>query len=83
MNIIVQTTGVYASSINGKSESHNNNKLSNITKTLLLNSSQNKELWYFSMPEEVRNITTQSILSLKGETYGIMIRKTPKFFILT
>ena len=48
MNIIVQTTGVYASSLNGKSESHNNNKLSNITKTLLLNSSQNKELWCFS-----------------------------------
>ena len=41
MNIIVQTTGGYASSLNGKSESPNNT-LANITRALLLNSSHNK-----------------------------------------
>ena len=47
MNTIVQTTGGYASSLNGKSESPNNT-LANITRALLLNSSHKKELWYFS-----------------------------------
>ena len=46
MNIIVQTTGGYSSSLNGKSESPNK-KLANITRALLLNSSHNKELWCF------------------------------------
>ena len=44
MNIIVQTTGGYASSINVKSENPDR-KLSNITRDLLLNSIHNKELW--------------------------------------
>ena len=47
MNIIVQTKGVDASSINGKSESPIKT-LDNITRALLLNSSHKKELWFFS-----------------------------------
>ena len=47
MNIIVQTTGVDTSSLNGKSEIPNNT-LDNITRALLLNSSHKKELWCFS-----------------------------------
>ena len=47
MNIIVHTTGGYASSINGKSECPNKT-LDNITRALLLNSSHKKELWCFA-----------------------------------
>ena len=47
MNIIVQTTGGDASSLNGKSESPNKT-LANITRALLLNSSHKKELWCFA-----------------------------------
>ena len=47
MNIIVQTTGGYASSLNGKSES-TNNTLDNITRALLMKSSHKKELWCFA-----------------------------------
>ena len=47
MNIMVQTTAGYTSSINGKSESPNK-KLANITRALLLNSSHKKELWCFA-----------------------------------
>ena len=47
MNIIVQTTGGDASSLNGKSESLNKT-LANITRALLLNSSHKKELLCFS-----------------------------------
>ena len=47
MNIIVQNTGVDASSINGKSESPNKT-LVNITRALLLNSSHKKEIWCFA-----------------------------------
>ena len=47
MNIIVQTTGGDASSLNGKSES-TNKTLANITRALLLNSSHKKELWCFA-----------------------------------
>ena len=43
MNIIVQNTGGYTSSLNGKSEI-TNKTLANITRALLLNSSHNKEL---------------------------------------
>ena len=46
-NIIVQTTGVDASSINGKSESPNKT-LDNITRALILNSIHKKELYFFS-----------------------------------
>ena len=46
-NIIVQTTGGYASSFNGKSESPNNTR-DNITRYLLLNSSHKKEIWCFA-----------------------------------
>ena len=41
MNIIVQTTGGDASSLNGKSES-SNKTLANITRDILLNSSHKK-----------------------------------------
>ena len=34
------------------------------------------------MPYKVRNITTQSILSLAGEPYGILICKTPNVFLV-
>ena len=47
MNIIVQTTDGYASSLNGKSESPNKT-LSNTMRSLLLNSSNKKELWCFA-----------------------------------
>ena len=51
MNIIVQTTGGYASSLNGKSEIPNKT-LANITRALLLNSSHKKEIWclHINMP---------------------------------
>ena len=44
MNIIVQTTGGDASSLNGKNESPNKT-LANITKAHFSNSSHKKELW--------------------------------------
>ena len=47
MNIIVQTTGGYASLINGKIESHNKT-LANITRAIMLNSSHKKEIWCFA-----------------------------------
>ena len=47
MNILVQTTGGDASSLNGKSESPNKT-LDNITRAIFLNSSHNKELFYFA-----------------------------------
>ena len=47
MNSIVHTTGGYASSLNGKSESPNET-LDNITRYILLNSSCKKELWCFA-----------------------------------
>ena len=47
MNIIVQTTGGYTSSLNGKSESPNKT-LANIKRSLLLKSSHKKELWCFA-----------------------------------
>ena len=47
MNIILQNTGGYASSINGKSESPNET-LANIARALFLNSSHKKELWCFA-----------------------------------
>ena len=47
MNIIVHTKGGYASSLNGKSKSHNKT-LANITRALLLKSSNKKELWCYA-----------------------------------
>ena len=47
MNIIVQNTSGYASSINGKSEIPNQ-KIGNINKALLVNSIQKKEPWCFA-----------------------------------
>ena len=47
MNILVQTTGGDASSLNFKSESPNKT-LSNTTRALLMNSSNKKELWCFA-----------------------------------
>ena len=47
MNIVVQTAGGDAYTINGKIES-TNKKLSNIKRALLLNSSHKKELWCFA-----------------------------------
>ena len=44
MNIIFKNTGGDASSLNGKSEIPNN-KLGNITRSLLMNSIHNKEPW--------------------------------------
>ena len=52
MNIIVQTTGGYASSLNGKSEIPNN-KFSNITRALLLEYSNKKELWCFEYQYDI------------------------------
>ena len=39
-------------------------------------------LMYYSIPEEVRNITIQPILSSTVDTYGILIGKAPKFFLV-
>ena len=47
MNIIVQTTGGYSSSFNGKIESPKK-KLANITRALLLNSTRKKKIWCFT-----------------------------------
>ena len=47
MKIIFQSTGGYASSLNGKSESPNKT-LYNITRDLILNSRHMKELWCFA-----------------------------------
>ena len=47
MNIIVQNTGGYASSINGNSE-RPNKTLANITIALLMKSIHKKELWCFA-----------------------------------
>ena len=47
MNIIVQNTGGDTSSLNGKSES-TNKTLANTTRSLIMNSSHNKELGCFS-----------------------------------
>ena len=47
MNIIVQTTGGDASSLNGKIESPNKT-LANITRALKLNSSHKGKSWWFS-----------------------------------
>ena len=52
MNIIVQTTGGDASSLNGKSESPNKT-LDNITRDLFLNSSHKKELWCFAYQYDI------------------------------
>ena len=46
MKVIVQTTGGDASSLNEKTETPNKT-IDNITETLLLNSSQKKQLWCF------------------------------------
>ena len=35
-----------------------------------------------SMPEEARNIYTQYIIISAGDTYGILISKAPKFFLV-
>ena len=41
-------------------------------------------VWRFcSIPEEVRRITTQSILSYAGDTYVILIGKAPRLFLVT
>ena len=47
INIIVQTTGGYAYYFNGKRENPNKT-LTNITRNILLKSSQKKELWCFA-----------------------------------
>ena len=47
INIIVQTTGGDAYSLNGKTETPNK-KLTNITRDLLLKSRHKKELWLFA-----------------------------------
>ena len=52
MNIIVQTTGGDASSLNDKSESPNKT-LANIRRDLLLNSIHKKELWCFSYQYDI------------------------------
>ena len=47
MNIIVQTTGGYSSSLNGKSGIPNKT-LSDITRAIIMNSSHKKYLWLFA-----------------------------------
>ena len=63
-DIIVQTTGGDASSLNDKSESPNKT-LANITRALLLNSSHKKELWCFSYQYAIWiSRLTENILSV-------------------
>ena len=52
-NIIVQNTGGYSSSLNGKSEI-SNNTLDNITRALLLKSSHKKKIWFFAYQDAIR-----------------------------
>ena len=52
MNILVQTTGGYVSSIDGKREIPNN-KLTNITRALLLDSSHKKWIWCFDYQYDI------------------------------
>ena len=47
MNIIVQTTGGYASLLNGKNKIPNNT-FSDITRAFIINSNQNKLIWLFA-----------------------------------
>ena len=62
MNITVQTTGGDASSLNDKNKNSNNN-IYNITRALLLNSSHNKELWFFSYQYDIWiSLQTENIL---------------------
>ena len=76
INIIVQTTGGDASYLNGKSESPNKT-LDNITRYLLLNSSHNKELWYFSYQYAIR-ISCQNETIFRGDvTYFLWYGNIP------
>ena len=52
MNIRVQATGGYTSSLNGKIEIPYN-KLANITRYLIMKSSHNKELWCFAYQYDI------------------------------
>ena len=69
MNIIFHTTGGDASSLGGKGESHNNT-LANIMRDILLNSSQNKELWCFAY---------QYVIWLSCQTENILFGVVPYF----
>ena len=62
MNIIVQTTGGDAFSLNGKSESPNK-KLAKTTRELLLNSCHNKQLWCLAYQYAIwLSLQTENIL---------------------
>ena len=78
MNIIVQTKGGDAYSLNGKSESPNKT-LSNITRALLLNSSHKKELWCFAFQYSIwLSLRTDNILC--GDvTYFILHGTRPSY----
>ena len=69
MNIIVQTTGGYTSSINGKSESPNKT-IDNITRAILLKQSHKKELWCFAY---------QYAIWLSHQTENILSSDVPYF----
>ena len=62
MNIIVQTIGIYASSLNSKIEIPNKT-LANIKRALLLKSSHKKEIWCFAY---------KYYICLSCQTYNIL-----------
>ena len=65
MNIIVQTTGGYSSSLNGKVKIPNKT-CSNITRDILLKSSHNKEVWCFAYQYAIC-ISRQTDNRLRGD----------------
>ena len=78
MNIIVQTTGVDASSLNGKSESLNNT-LANIMRALLLNSIHNKEPWCFAYQYAIWISHQTDIRLCGGVTYFLRNGTRPSY----
>ena len=76
MNIIVQDTGEYASSLNGKSEISNKTH-DNIIRAIILNSSNKKEFWDFAYQYAIC-ISLQNENTLHGDVtsffwYGIRL----------
>ena len=74
MNIIVQTTGGDASSLNGKSESPNKT-LANIIRSIILNSSLKKEIWCFAYQYSMW-ISRQTENIFRGDVHYLLWRVT-------
>ena len=64
-NITLHTTGGYSSSINGKGELHNQT-INNMTRTALLDSGLNNNLWCFALEAMVDTYNAR-VHSVTGE----------------